>query len=550
MTEQALSTSTRKSWHHFWGWLMAILLILVGFGLRLYDLTDEPLDFHSTRQLRGALLARHYYYQILPDADPETRQLAYSLSRATGQYEPPIFEKLVAWTYRIMGSENLWVTRIWTSLFWCVGGLFIFDLIKRMMEGKRSSNIAALVSLSYYLFLPFAVQASRSFQPDPGMVMWIIIAINFSYRWSTAVIRKSDNKSTWILAILAGLTGGMAALSKAVAVYIVAGVLLFLVLFTLGLKRAWRSGQAWSMAILIILPSALYYLLGREARAAGYLQSWTISLSHLLLDPTIYFRWFNLLVDLMGLAPLILATFGIALGGFIKNVSTNDQEIITLPKNEKLRDNNHNRVFLIGLWFGYIIYGLTLPYQMYTHTYYHLQLVPIIALSIAPSFLFLFEAINNQTKLARFDWIWRSLPIIGILIAIGYWSLVSIIDFRSNDYRNVPAYWQEIGSHLPTDGKIIGLTQDYGFPLSYYGWRKVTIWPVVGERQLAAMRGREKGFEEFFENRTADKSYFLITSFNQLNRQPDLKQYLQDNYPIFAEGSGYLIYDLQHPLNP
>jgi len=36
-----------------------------------------------------------------------------------------------------------------------------------------ASPLAALVGVGYFLFLPFSIRASRSFQPDPGMVMMI-----------------------------------------------------------------------------------------------------------------------------------------------------------------------------------------------------------------------------------------------------------------------------------------------------------------------------------------------------------------------------------------
>ena len=30
-------------------WLAALALLALGLGLRLYDLTDQPIDFHATR---------------------------------------------------------------------------------------------------------------------------------------------------------------------------------------------------------------------------------------------------------------------------------------------------------------------------------------------------------------------------------------------------------------------------------------------------------------------------------------------------------------------
>ena len=117
------------------------------------------------------------------------------------------------------------------------------------------------------------------------------------------------------------------------------------------------------------------------------------------------------------------------------------------------------------------------------------------------------------------------------------------------DDRQETAYWQQIASYLPTDGKILALTQDYGYRLMYYGWRKVILWPTRGEINLSSLRGSNKNFEDYFAKRIDGKNYFLITAFGQFNDQPDLKKVLSDQYPVVAEGDGYLIYDLAHPTS-
>jgi 4-amino-4-deoxy-L-arabinose transferase-like glycosyltransferase len=483
---------------------LVVFLLALGLGLRLYDLTDQPIDFHPTRQLRGALIARGMYYQMLPNVDPATRKLAIDFGNTTGQYEPSIIEKIVAYTYRLMGGENLWVSRIYTSLFWIIAGLALFDLARRM-----TSFGGALVALSYYLILPFAVQASRSFQPDPGMVMWIVLSVYFLYRWS--------EKQSWVWAILAGLSGGIGILTKVVAGYILAGAAISMVIYSLGFKRFWRSLQVWAMAILMVTPSVIYYT-SREGRASQYFTGWTVSLSHLLVEPSFYVRWLNLVQSLMGLAPLILALVGV---------------LISRPR---------SRILLVGLWAGYGIYGLFLPYQMYSHSYYHLQLVPIIALSLAPVAQLIIDRLAMQGK------IWQGIALGIVLVALVFPAWVSIADMKKDNYRGEPAYWQAIAAQLPGDGKIIAVTQDYGYRLEYYGWRRVRLWPNIGEQNLASLRGVSKEFEAQFAKLTADKRYFLITAFAQLNNQPALKQYLSEHYPISAQGDGYLIYDLQNPI--
>jgi hypothetical protein len=101
---------------------------------------------------------------------------------------------------------------------------------------------------------------------------------------------------------------------------------------------------------------------------------------------------------------------------------------------------------------------------------------------------------------------------------------------------------------LPPQGRIIALTQNYGYPLMYYGWRKVSLWQSSGEKELAELRGREKDFEVVFTNRLEGMDYFLVTALNQFETQQDLKKALYENYPLIAEGNGYLLFDLNHPL--
>ena len=143
--------------------------------------------------------------------------------------------------------------------------------------------------------------------------------------------------------------------------------------------------------------------------------------------------------------------------------------------------------------------------------------------------------------------IWRIIFTGVAIITMLFMAWTSILPQRVEDHRAEPLYWQDITGKLPDDGKILALTQDYGYRLMYYGWRKVTLWPNRGEQKLMELRGDEKLFEDYFNKRSEGKSYFLVTSFNQFNDQPDLQQHLDQNYPVLAEGNGYLIYDLRNP---
>jgi len=58
------------------------------------------------------------------------------------------------------------------------------------------------------------------------------------------------------------------------------------------------------------------------------------------------------------------------------------------------------------------------------------------------------------------------------------------------------------------------------------------------------LRGAQIDFNERFKNLAGQRDFFLVTMPDELKLQPLLKERLA-TYPIFAEGDGYVIYDLR-----
>jgi hypothetical protein len=497
------SRSINSRLNSHWAEITLAVLVLFAFGLRMVDLTDLPLDFHPTRQYRGALIARSIYYQFSPSPDPVIQEEALAQRYSVAELEPPILESIVAAGYWLSGGENLWVARIFTSLFWVLAAIPLYALALQF-----TGRGAALIAVAYYLLLPFGFQASRSFQPDPFMVAWLILAMYAAYRWVS--------KREWKWALIAAIASAIAILIKVFAAYLLLGVLAALVLAAFGARVALRNRQVWAVALIAILPAALYYLLSIGGTSGNYFQNWIVALMPLALQPEFYFRWADVLTELLGSARLVLAAAGV---------------LIAPPL---------ARWLLIGAWLGYAAYGITLPHQTTTHTYYHLMLVPIAALSMAPLFDLVVKKIAQQSR----AWQILFISLLAGALAVTAWTNRS--NLLGVDYRSEAPYWERVGEALPAEGKTIGLVQHYGNLLNYYGWRRVELWPVTGELYLAGLRGNEPDdFEQFFLTRTAGMDYFLVTTFNQLDQQPMLQEYLAAHYQIFAEGDGYLIYDLR-----
>jgi 4-amino-4-deoxy-L-arabinose transferase-like glycosyltransferase len=491
--------------------ILFIILLALGGLLRLLDVTDPPLDFQPSRQLRNSLVARDIYYSLLPKATTEQRDLASSFARTVGQYEPPVTESIVAVTYFFTGGENFVVARVWSTLYWLLAGIALFDLARRAL-----SPWAALAALAYYLILPFSVQASRSFQPDPLMTAAFVIGIYFLYRWSEVYGVQSDSqlsdskKESWKWAILAGVFLGLATFVKIVIAFFVGGAAITLVLFTLK-KDFWKSKQVWAMATLMIVPALIFYILLHHGRSTEYFFAWTVTLIKLITSTNFYSKWLAFIGSLFGLTIIFLSLAG---------------TLIAPPR---------LRWLLIGLWVGYLLYGLTLPFQMYTHSYYHIQLIPIIALGLASALNPLIERVPAQS------WVGRAGLIALTVAVIGYQSWVARSVLVAEDFRQEPVFWKQIGNTIPADANVIALTQDYGFRLMQWGWRKVSLWPL--STGLSEARSGNQDNADFV-SLTEGKEYFLVTAFGQLDKQPHLKEILAQ-YPIAAEGDGFVLYDLR-----
>ncbi|MBE0409926.1 MAG: glycosyltransferase family 39 protein [Anaerolineales bacterium] len=483
-----------------------VVFLLLGLGIRLYDLTDPPLDFHPTRQLLGALISRGMYYQMLPEADPTTRALALEFSASIEEYEPPILNRIVAVTYLLMGSEQLWVARIYSSLFWLIGGVALFALASRTVTPR-----SALFVLGYYLFLPFAVEASRSFQVDPMMVMFILITAFTFYRWM--------EEASWKWAVIAGLLAGITILVKVTAGFPVIAMAVAAILKRYGFRESFRQLQVWAIAVLAAIPASLYYLISLSGRSSSYFEFWTLSMWHLVLDASFFVRWMSFIHRFLDLSIVFIGLAG----------------LLIAPKLA--------RPLVLGLWVGYVIYGTFFPFQIHTHDYYHLMLVAIIPLSAAPIVELFLARLSQQNRL------WKTLFLGIAIVAVAYPIWVTRSNLLVRDFRHEPPIWEEIGQILPHDGNTIALTHDYGYRLMYYGWRKVSrLWPVGADLDVAEIRGSGSIDRDYFEDRTQDVRYFLVTLGGELERQAWLKNVLYGNYTILAEGDGYIIFDLESPL--
>ena len=489
-------------------WFLRIFMavcFLVALGIRVYDLNDLPLDFHPARQLQSMLKARGMYLENAPGVPQSQRAMAVAQWKVQPTEEPEIIEHLAVWAYQIAGAEELWLPRLFSILFWLVGGIGLFLLISDLV-----GQTGAVVGTLFYLFLPYAVYASRTFMPDPLMIMFII--------WGVWGLNHWHARPGWGRAILAGALCAMAILVKLTAIFMIAGAIFGLELGDCGFKKSLRNAQLWVLGILSLLPALIYNVLG--IFVIGFISSGAVGeriLLNLVVDPLSYIRWDNKIEEVLGIGVFLLAIAGTF-----------------------LLKSRRGRSLTLGLWAGYVLFGVFFMYYFGTHDYYHLPLIPLVAIGLAAVGQVVIEAIYGiaSGKIANF-------VVVGLLLLTVFqntWTERNTL--KRNDYQAEAVFWQTLGNKLK-GYSVLALTQDYNCRLSYWGWFDATYFPSLGDFQHHAAAGNVQDPLQAFKEAAKGQDLFVDTMLDDVDTPPDIKTLLYATYPIFDQGAGYVIFDLR-----
>lgn len=501
----------RESFFDSHRWLLRLLLAVCFLGalaVRFVDLTDLPLDFQPSRQLQSVIKARGMYYQTLTNVPDWQKTLAIEFWKAQPIQEPEIMEHLAVIAYQIAGGEDLWLPRIFSIIFWLIGGLALFALMRDMV-----GTDGAILGTIFYLFNEYTTIASRSFQPDPMMVMFIILGLWALFRWY--------RNPTWLWTIIAGLLCGISIYVKAPAIFFIAGGIAGLLFGDRGFKKMLLDPKVWVLGALALLPAVIYHIYGTYI--ARFLGSDYYDLRiypSLLLNPVSYIQWIAEINQVVGFPAFLIALLG----------------IFTLPIKK-------SRALLAGLWGGYFIFGAVFIYFTTSHDYYHLPMVPIVAIGLAAVGQVIFDHLR---KLWGKPWIY----FIGMGLVL-IWAGTQAYDardaLRKVDYRPEAAFWLKLGNEL-RPYHVVGITPDYNDRIQYWGWDNILYWPTASDFQKSALSGGKEDLQKLFQEKTAGEDLFVVTVESELDRQPGLKMILT-HYAIFDQGNGYIVYDLRKPIS-
>lgn len=494
----------------------ALLLVLFCAGacaVRAYRFNETPSEFWTVRQYRGALLARAMYFEGNPDI-PAWRKEVAEANRPLIR-ELPFLEWAAAHGYRAVGSEQFAIPRAITVAAWVVGGVFLFLLARRWMV-----EAGALSGAAYYLFLPFGIEASRSFQPDPLMVGGVLAGLLLIVRY----FERSTTLRWWAAALVSSSAILIKPGASQFSLFAVYGVL---AVTGQGWRTALLDRRNWLFPVVCVLPAAGFAFW--SLRAGGDLQShFSLNfLPHWL--ATLYFwkGWAGVLLRVLGLPALVLAVVGVLL----------------------LR--GRGLAFVLAWGCGYVLQCFLTTYTTPSHDYWHLQVIPLAALGLARA---------SEPFWLRVRRRWAFAPT-WILLAFGLaWPLASP---REAPWKRAPSgptpdyvgLCKAIGEAVQHSTNTVFLDYDYGASLCYFAEVAGIPWPESKVMQESVLQGRADGVsnpaltaEERFKRHYAGRNpeYFIVCrAMPELDAQPGLRAFLIGRYPVVAQTGRYIVFDLK-----
>lgn len=165
------------------------LILLFGFGVRLYKIDSPIADWHSWRQADTAAVARNFFKEGFNPFIPKYDDMSAVADHKPGQNSPfnphryrfvefPIYNSIVYFFYLLSGGVDEKLARL-VSVFMSLGStLFIFLIVKRYWD-----KLTAIFAAFCFAFLPYNIYFSRVILPEPTLIFFSLGMVYFVDRW-------------------------------------------------------------------------------------------------------------------------------------------------------------------------------------------------------------------------------------------------------------------------------------------------------------------------------------------------------------------------------
>ncbi len=465
---------------------LLLLILVVGFFVRLYRFDNPIADWHSWRQADTSSVSRNFVtsgFDLLHPTFDDLSNVPSGVDNPKGYrfVEFPIYNTLQAGLYKIIGVLTLeeWgrLISIFASLF---GSFVIFQLLNKYSGAK-----AGLAGAFFYTFLPYNIYYSRTILPDPSMAAVVIGAVYFFSEWTDSC--GKDLKCFAFSLIL---------LSSAILLkpYALFYGLAFLVLSYQAFNwQAIKNWKLWVYVIAAVVPFILWRLWMRQFPEGVPSNTWLLNGNGIRFRPA-FFRW----VGYERLTKLISGYFGVILiflGGF-----------------QLVREKQ--KLFYGSLIVGALAYLCVFATGNVQHDYYQIVIMPVLAIVYGLGTGFLLDSKKR--------WVTPK-SIILLLVTVGTLGIswMQVKDYFNINNRSILIAGEYVDKTIPKDAKVIA---NYSGDTSFLYQTKRKGWPSF-----------EKPLPEMV---SMGADYLVLAN----PKSQDL--YFAKDYKIIAQTKDYLLFDL------
>ncbi len=440
--------------------LIVVFLLFFGFILRLYQI-DQPLgDWHSWRQSDTAAVTwfLNQNFDLLHPRFFDISPIPSGLPNPNGYrfVEFPIFNLLHLFTFKIITLTPLAsifnypfeaAGRLVNIIFWLIAGLALSSTIKDLTKNQNLS----LLTLFFFLFLPYNIFYSRVILPDPLTVSLSLISLYFYTRYFLFPQLKT--------LIPALIFTTLALLTKPYAVFIIYPSIWLLTAFNLHLDLSSKL-KLFFATLIPTIPLTLWRWWMTFYPAGIPANKWLFNAGNMRLKP-VWWRW--LFYERLG--KLILGSWGTAF-------------LLLAPLslsyfNKKTKPRSYFYLFVAGLTFGALAYLIIFARGNIQHDYYQIITLPTLVILLALGAAYFLHLTNQQSPLYRLI-NFATLAFVIFFTLIFSWYQIKEY-YKINDLETIKII-EQIKPTLPPDAKII--TDYQGNSLLLYHFKRFG-WPTL-----------------------------------------------------------------------
>lgn len=504
--------------------LVLAAMLVAGAAVRIIYLDVPPIDFHPTRQYRSALIARAASDAAMAPLSAVERGNAVAMAQAQGQIEPELMEPVAAALYDIAGREDLRLPRAVAIMGWLLAAVATWWMVTLSVRSaecevrteppalRTNSELrtahSALIAMLVVLFLPYSIDASRAFMPDPWMVGLTMAALALAMRHHLA-------PAVWTM-VARVVVAAAALYVKPMAVFFIAPAFLALDVARLGLLRGVMSAGA-SLTV-VVAPAAWHYL---SLISSGNPVAQDRFFTELWSRPSYWTGWVAMITRVSGVL-WAFALLGLALG------------------------RGPLRLMLAAAWAGYIVMGLLFSHHISTHDYYSLPMIPLVAASLA----LLVKGTSSERPgfSPAVPWpVMTAVVVISILATTSVERLYGDVDRA----RQAAADYERIGEVTRHSARVVSLDGAYSYPLAYHARITASQLTLSIDRAVSALVGRADN-TLLAAIRGRGGEYFVGTVQAELDAEQPARAWLDQRHALVHRGGDlkqwrYVVYDLTQP---